>query len=131
MVKHRPARRCSAHRSDGEPCRAWSIVGGYVCRSHGGGARHVREAARRRVVEAQLRRGFDVAWSRYLRETAEFHAQRIATVAELLGIPPHKVGAADIRYCRRVHGRPRPIDDAPVLRHDWRYGPRLPTKRRD
>lgn len=45
----RPAQKCSAHRSDGEPCKAWAITGGNVCVYHGGKAPQVREAARKRL----------------------------------------------------------------------------------
>jgi len=44
-----PAQKCTAHRSDGEPCRAYAIAGGRVCVYHGGKAKQVREAARRRL----------------------------------------------------------------------------------
>jgi hypothetical protein len=37
------------------PCERWPINGGTVCRSHGGGIRHVREAADRRYAEQQVR----------------------------------------------------------------------------
>jgi hypothetical protein len=46
--------RCTAHRSDGEPCRAWAIRGGRVCAAHGGRAPQVRAAARRRLESAAL-----------------------------------------------------------------------------
>ncbi len=44
-------RICTAHRTDGQPCQASAIRGGTVCRSHGGSASQVREAARRRLLE--------------------------------------------------------------------------------
>ena len=42
--------RCSAHRTNGEPCHKWPIRGGRVCRNHGGAAKHVQDAARRRIA---------------------------------------------------------------------------------
>lgn len=46
-------RWCSAISSQsGEPCRKPPIHGGSVCASHGGSAPQVREAARRRLLEA-------------------------------------------------------------------------------
>ena len=45
-------RTCTAHRSDGQPCKTQPIRGGTVCRVHGGSARQVREAAHRRLLEA-------------------------------------------------------------------------------
>jgi hypothetical protein len=46
--------RCTAHRTDGLPCRAWSIRGSYVCRVHGGRAPQVRAAAEFRLWRARL-----------------------------------------------------------------------------
>lgn len=43
---------CSARRNyDGQPCRQPAIKGCTVCRMHGGSAKQVREAAKRRVLE--------------------------------------------------------------------------------
>jgi hypothetical protein len=47
-----PARRCTAHRKNGDQCRKWAIVGGTVCATHGGAAKHVRNAARARIANA-------------------------------------------------------------------------------
>ena len=47
-------RRCRAHSSrTGLPCRKTPIAGGVVCRSHGGAAPQVREAAAARLVALQ------------------------------------------------------------------------------
>jgi hypothetical protein len=54
MPRERWAVPCSARRSNGEPCAAYSITGGFVCISHGGGARQVREAAARRWGRERL-----------------------------------------------------------------------------
>lgn len=45
-------RLCSAHRTNGDECRAPAIKGGTVCRVHGGSAGHVKAAAERRLLEA-------------------------------------------------------------------------------
>lgn len=46
-----PERRCTAHLTDGSGrrCKKPAISGTNVCRSHGGGARQVREAAAARL----------------------------------------------------------------------------------
>jgi hypothetical protein len=51
----RPAVRCTAHRRDGQPCRAWAIHGGTVCWAHGGAAPQVRRAALARLEGAAVR----------------------------------------------------------------------------
>jgi hypothetical protein len=50
----RPAVRCTAHRRDGRPCRAWAIHGGTVCWAHGGAAPQVRRAALARLEGAAV-----------------------------------------------------------------------------
>lgn len=45
------AAKCSATNRHGQPCKAWAIVGGTVCRTHGGAAPQVREAARQRILD--------------------------------------------------------------------------------
>lgn len=45
--------KCTAHRSNGEPCNNWSIKGAEVCRNHGGSAPRVKAAAARRTSEAK------------------------------------------------------------------------------
>lgn len=58
--RERPAVRCSAKRTDGQPCKAWAIHGGTVCRAHGGSAPQVRAKAeqtyRRRLALAEIER---------------------------------------------------------------------------
>ena len=49
---HATPRRCRAHRRDKTPCTAYAVHGAVVCRMHGGAAPQVREAARRRLLEA-------------------------------------------------------------------------------
>lgn len=53
MARIRQARRCRAHRKDGQPCGCYAINGGRVCRIHGGAARQVRRKADERVLMAR------------------------------------------------------------------------------
>lgn len=65
MAKVRQARRCTARRSsDGQPCRAWAMVGCDVCSGHGGLAPQTLWAAYKRDVMARTRRAVarEVAW---------------------------------------------------------------------
>lgn len=127
MARVRQARRCHARRSDGQSCRAWAIVGGFVCRVHGGSAPQVRREARIRALEASILPGFEVDYARWQRERAEWWARRIAVTAELLGMPPGKVQSADIASCRAWYGRPEGLDAEPKMRRDRRYGPGCPA----
>ncbi len=56
MARVRQARKCRAHRKDGQPCGNYAIIGGYVCRKHGGAASQVREKARERLLMARAYR---------------------------------------------------------------------------
>jgi hypothetical protein len=52
-------RRCTALARGGERCKLPPIRGGTVCWRHGGNAPQVRNAARRRLAEAAVRRTLD------------------------------------------------------------------------
>ena len=47
------SRRCRAHARTGDRCGKAALLGGFVCRNHGGAAGHVRRAAARRLEELQ------------------------------------------------------------------------------
>jgi len=106
MARVRQARRCHARRSDGRPCRAWAITGGYVCMAHGGAAPQVRHEAAVRRFEESARRAFDVAYARWLEECREWQVQRLVTTYMLLGIPPAEITAFHIGFCRAEYGVP-------------------------
>lgn len=40
--------KCSAHKTSGDPCKAYAIKGGTVCRVHGGSAPQVKAKAAER-----------------------------------------------------------------------------------
>lgn len=45
--------KCTAKRTNGEPCKSWAIKGGKVCRVHGGASKRAKAAAARRTAEAR------------------------------------------------------------------------------
>ncbi|OLT12276.1 hypothetical protein BJF78_24770 [Pseudonocardia sp. CNS-139] len=92
-----------------------------MCRAWRAGAQ-VREAARRRWAEAQIRRGFERARAVHRAELARWELERRTMVATLLGIPLEEVTAVDIVLCRAEHGVPQ--GEQPRLRMDRRFGPR-------
>jgi hypothetical protein len=126
VTRIRQARRCHAHRSDGKPCRAWAITGGYVCMAHGGAAPQARQEVRR--FGESVQKAFDLAYARWLKECREWQVQRIVTTSMLLDIPPAEVTAVDMILCRMEHGVPGGEDTQPKIRVDRRYGPRIPSR---
>lgn len=53
MSRVRPAVRCRARRTNGEPCANYAMMGATVCHAHGGRAPQVRAKAVERVTEAR------------------------------------------------------------------------------
>lgn len=45
--------KCSAKRSNGEPCTKWPVAGQRVCNTHGGSSPQAKAAAERRIQTAQ------------------------------------------------------------------------------
>lgn len=41
--------KCTANRTDGEPCQAWAVKGTNVCQAHGGSAPQVKKKAQERI----------------------------------------------------------------------------------
>jgi hypothetical protein len=124
MARVRQARRCRARRKNGEPCKAYAMAGGYVCRMHGGASPRARQAAYVRRLEAGLHRRFAREYARWQREWSEWQARRILITAELLGIEPGDVQPTDIGCCRAFDGRPDGPETEPKMRPDRRF--RLP-----
>lgn len=52
LSEPRKGARCSAHRTNGDPCNAFAIKGGTVCNKHGGSAPQVKKKAAERIQEA-------------------------------------------------------------------------------
>jgi hypothetical protein len=128
VARVRQARRCRARRKNGEPCEAYAITGGYVCRMHGGASPRARRAAYVRQTEADILRQFDREFARWLRERAEWQARRVAITAELLDIPPAEVTPVAIGICTGFYGVPEGLETEPKMRTDRRFGPRRPWK---
>jgi hypothetical protein len=128
MARVRQARRCSARRTDGEPCQAFAITGGYVCRAHGGASGRVRHAARVRLFETTMNIAFDKAWRRWQREVQDWQVRRVLAAADLFGISPEKVTPGDI-LVGVIEGMIPAEATMPVIRVDRRYGPRMPGAR--
>jgi hypothetical protein len=84
--------RCTAHRSDGAPCRAWAIRGGRVCAAHGGRAPQVRAAARRRLESAAL----TAYLYRRIPPVPLGAAPRVAWAASVLGGDVERTAWADL-----------------------------------
>ena len=123
MARVRQARRCKTRRSDGQPCRAFAIVGGFVCAAHGGSAPQVRSEATLRYWQARLGQAYDRAYVRWRRETLEWQAARILAAASILGISPLEVTEGDVLFCVVEHGLPGE-ETMPKIRVDGRVGPR-------
>lgn len=73
---------CTAHaKATGGPCNAPAILGGTVCRMHGGSAPQTQDAARRRLAEAA-----DPAAQSLIREAtlSEKASDRIRAASEIL-----------------------------------------------
>ncbi len=54
MARIRPAKPCTARRTNGEPCKNYAMLGTTVCHAHGGKAPQTRQAARRRLEEVAV-----------------------------------------------------------------------------
>lgn len=124
MARVRQARRCKARRTDGRPCGAYAIVGGVVCRAHGGAAPQVKRAARRRADEDMVIRAALVGVARWQAEVAEWRERRIIATATVLDMRPEDVTTGDILAATWMPGGPESWDTKPRPRVDHRYGPR-------
>lgn len=101
-----PAMRCQAHRSNGDPCKAWAIVGGTVCRTHGGSAPQVRRKAQERIASRVLS-AVDIAWKMIEDESvpAATRARLLIDLQDRAGLKP-----ADVHVLAAGN-----VDEAPDL----------------
>jgi hypothetical protein len=86
---------CKAHRTDGQPCSNFAMLGGTVCHAHGGRAPRVRAAAERRLAAEKLRKQIAAREARARRRVDKERAQRVvravAQQAWLEELGPHYV----------------------------------------
>lgn len=108
MTKIRPARRCHARRTNGEPCRAYAIHGGRVCRAHGGAAPQVRQAATERIHRGRAEAALADAMARFRAERTLWDVERRRAAAMVLaahGItdtPPERLTWVDLMTARMI-----------------------------
>jgi hypothetical protein len=106
---------CGAHRTNGQPCGAWSVRGAFVCATHGGRAPQVQAWTEFRLWRDRFwtQAARDIARSLQdydARLRADPEAVRAETLAQL-----SEVGQR-LRQFRRAHGRkPRRSDLAGIL----------------
>jgi hypothetical protein len=115
-------KRCSAHRSNGDPCRAPAIRGGNVCVTHGGAANHVKQSARARL-DAMIDPALDEL--RKLISSADSDSVKLSAIKDVLdrcGYKiPEKIDLAgrqviEIEYVQH----PLPASNGHVLAEPWR-----------
>jgi hypothetical protein len=123
VARKRQARRCRARRSDGQPCKAYAVLGAVVCAAHGGSAPAVRAAALARYWRARTGYAYGSAYERWRREAGEWQARRVLGAASILGVSPADVIAGDLLWLV-MEGHLPGEDSAPRIRVDRRYGPR-------
>lgn len=123
MARKRQARRCTARRSDGKPCRGWAVLGCTVCSAHGGNAPRVRANGLLRYWQAKTTAAFDQAWERHRRELLDWQVRRFIAAACILGVEVEDVHPGDLLFLA-IEGQIPGEDTMPRIRVDRRYGPR-------
>ena len=123
MARKRQARRCSARRTDGQPCWAYAITGGEVCSAHGGSAPAVRAAALLRYWSGRTGYAYDMAYKRWRREVFDWQVQRLLAAGSVLGVSPAEVSKAELGWLA-AEGQIASAAAMPKIRVDRRYGPR-------
>lgn len=123
MARKRQGRRCKARRSDGQPCRAYAVLGAEVCAVHGGRAPRVRVNGLTRYWKGRVGYGYDMAYARWRKEVTDWQVRRILGAASILGISPADVTPGDLLWLV-IDGQLPGEATAPRIRVDRRYGPR-------
>lgn len=123
MARKRQARRCKARRTNGQPCKAYAVLGCEVCAAHGGSAPRVRATGLLRYWEAKTTAAFNAAWERNRQDLIDWQVKRFLAAASILGVDVADVTPADLlalSWTGQIPGEA----DAPKIRVDRRYGPR-------
>lgn len=123
MARKRQARRCKARRTDGQPCKAFAILGGEVCATHGGSSWRVKVNALVRYWEPIVGGAYDRAYKGWRREVTEWRVRRLLGAASILGTSPAEVTEGDLLWLA-IDGQIPSEDTLPKIRVDHRYGPR-------
>ena len=123
MARKRQARRCTARRTNGQPCKAYAILGGEVCTAHGGSSWRVKVNALVRHWEPIVGGAYDRAYQRWRREVFDWHVRRILGAASILGTDPANVTEGDLLWLA-IDGQIPSETTTPKIRVDRRYGPR-------
>ena len=123
MARKRQARRCKARRTNGQPCRAYAMLGCEVCHAHGGAAIQVRAAGIEAYWKPVIHGAYDRAYERWRREVGDWQVRRVLDAASILGVSPADVTAGDLLWLA-VDGQISSESTMPKIRVDRRYGPR-------
>lgn len=123
MARKRQARRCKARRTNGQPCKAFAILGGEVCATHGGSSWRVKMNGIVRHWEPIVGGAYDRAYQRWRREVFDWRVRRLLGAASILGVGPAEVTEGDLLWLA-IDGQIPSESTMPKIRVDRRYGPR-------
>jgi hypothetical protein len=105
----------------GSQCRCYAIVGGDVCRVHGGAAPQVRVAAERRILQARTNVICAREIARHQLDLILWQQARREVAAQLLGMPMDEVTPRDLLWSNLRFGRPPLAHEASAPR--WQREP--------
>ena len=90
----RPAIKCHAHKTNGEPCPNFAMHAQAVCHAHGGRSQQALAAAQVRIAQAAYARAAERAAVRALKR----RAKQARWAAGILGRPEHEIDSAAIEW---------------------------------